>query len=412
MMQAGQTSVDVIISYSRTDSDFVDRLEADLKAHNLTVWVDRRKLEGGQVWDAEIRSAIDHCRVLLMVISPDALDSPWVTKEYQYALKRHKEVIPLRLYPTGELPPELQRLQWVDFLLTMNFESTYPAHLQELLKAIHLRIERYTADEAARRATLDKHKKRSPLRLVGGIALSSLLIVLLAGIIAHVFFPNLIHVPIFVSTPTSTPPSMEVATPRLAGTYQGSYLYKGASYAYPMQIQISQAGSQLSGATILDSVTTIDSGTIDAHGNVMITEHFAYGIRTLHGSMVKQGHLLGTWAGDSGSGTWDVSAQGLIPSIAGSYQGGYTEIGQSGIIPIQIQINQSDSQLSGTTTTGNTTAIDSGTIDANGNFTMYFSFSGGGGIATLYGSIVNQGHLSGTWTDTHGNSGDWDVTRG
>jgi hypothetical protein len=143
MMDSSQGTVDVIISYSRTDSDFVDRLEPDLKAHNLSVWVDRRKLEGGQVWDAEIRSAIDQCRILLMVISPEALASPWVTKEYQYALKRHKEVIPLRLYPTGDLPPELQRLQWVDFLLTMNFEATYPAHLQDLIKAITFNIERY-----------------------------------------------------------------------------------------------------------------------------------------------------------------------------------------------------------------------------------------------------------------------------
>jgi hypothetical protein len=94
MMQTDQSSADIVISYSRTDSDFVDRLEADLKAHNLTTWVDRRKLEGGQVWEADIRSAIDHCRVLLVVISPDALDSPWVTKEYRYALKRHKEASP------------------------------------------------------------------------------------------------------------------------------------------------------------------------------------------------------------------------------------------------------------------------------------------------------------------------------
>jgi hypothetical protein len=109
MMQAGQASVDVIISYSRTDSDFVDRLEADLKAHNLTVWVDRRKLEGGQVWEADIRNAIDHCRVLLMVISPAALDSHWVTKEYQYALKRHKGSYPSSLPSHGGAAPEVAK---------------------------------------------------------------------------------------------------------------------------------------------------------------------------------------------------------------------------------------------------------------------------------------------------------------
>jgi hypothetical protein len=156
MMQAGHAPVDVVISYSRTDSDFVDRLEADLNAHQVTTWVDRRQLEGGQVWEADIRSAIDHCRTLLVVISPDALASVWVRQEYRYALKQHKEVIPVRYHPTAKLPPELQKLQWINFLLTMNFEATYQAHLQELLKAIEFHLERSQAREAAQAQTQAK----------------------------------------------------------------------------------------------------------------------------------------------------------------------------------------------------------------------------------------------------------------
>lgn len=213
MMPTGQASVDVIISYSRTDSDFVDRLEADLKAHNLTVWVDRRKLEGGQVWDTEIRNAIDQCRILLMVISPAALDSPWVTKEYQYALKRHKEVIPVRYLPSGELPSELQRLQWVDFQLTMNFESTYPAHLQELLKAINFHIERYNATEAARQSRQAKREKSRRVRLVGSLALYSILIVLLSGVIGHTFFPKQVvkTVPVLQYVPVLAVPATAIS---------------------------------------------------------------------------------------------------------------------------------------------------------------------------------------------------------
>jgi hypothetical protein len=211
MMQTSQPSVDIVISYSRTDSDFVDRLESDLKAHNLTPWIDRRKLEGAQVLDAEIRTAIDQCRILLMVISPDALASPWVTREYQYALKRHKEVIPVRYYPTAEIPPELQRLQWVDFLLTMNFESTYPTYLQDLLKAIDLHLERYKAHQAARLSRQAKRDKRIGLRLASGIVVYTLLIVLVTGVIEYTYFPNqavravpvLQYVPALSVSPTS-----------------------------------------------------------------------------------------------------------------------------------------------------------------------------------------------------------------
>jgi hypothetical protein len=107
----------------------------------------------------------------------------------------------------------LQKLQWVDFLLSMNFEATYPAHMQELLKALEFHLERSTAREAARKERQEKHAKGTRLRLAGGIALYTLLIVLLAAVIARIFFPTQIvklvpviqQVPVFTSPPTPTP---------------------------------------------------------------------------------------------------------------------------------------------------------------------------------------------------------------
>ena len=225
-MQTSHPSVDIVISYSRTDSDFVDRLESDLKAHNLTPWVDRRELEGAQVWDAQTRTAIDQCRILLVVISPDALASPWVTKEYRYALKRHKEVIPVRYYPTAEIPRELQRLHWVDFLLTMNFESTYPAHLQDLLKAIDVHLERYTVHEAARLSRQAKRDQRMGLRLASGIVVYTLLTVLATGVIAHTYFPKqqaVITVPVLQYVPAlSVPPTRIVLSANATSARYGA----------------------------------------------------------------------------------------------------------------------------------------------------------------------------------------------
>lgn len=188
-MQTSEASIDVVISYSRAESDFVDRLESDLKSHHLITWVDRSKLVPGQVWNAEILSAIDHCRILLVIISPTAVDSPDVTREWQYALKHYKDVIPVRYFPPEKLPPELQRLQWVDFLLTMQFEATYPAQLQALLKAIDLHVERYNTGETARQAQQAIHAKRTRVRLAGGLASCTLLVFLVGVTIGHIFFP-------------------------------------------------------------------------------------------------------------------------------------------------------------------------------------------------------------------------------
>jgi hypothetical protein len=54
----------IFISYSRKDSAFVDRLEADLRALNFKTWVDRRKLEGGDEWMTELQNAVEGAQIV------------------------------------------------------------------------------------------------------------------------------------------------------------------------------------------------------------------------------------------------------------------------------------------------------------------------------------------------------------
>src|SRR5579863_5810609 len=88
-------SPSVFISYSREDSAFVDRLEADLRARGFLTWVDRRRLEGGQDWQAEIDRAIDRHTVMVLVLSPNSINSVAVRHEYDYAMARNKLIYPI-----------------------------------------------------------------------------------------------------------------------------------------------------------------------------------------------------------------------------------------------------------------------------------------------------------------------------
>lgn len=125
-------ALSLFISYSRTDSAFVDRLEADLKARSFQVWVDRRKLEGGDQWLNEIQKQIDRCHACLVVVSPGAIASEYVNMEYGRALRLRKRVIPVyhRLISDEEWPIDLERLQRVDF------QGTYDQGLADLLNAL------------------------------------------------------------------------------------------------------------------------------------------------------------------------------------------------------------------------------------------------------------------------------------
>ena len=124
------TPLSIFISYSRTDSEFVDRLEADLKARNFYTWVDRLKLEGGQNFRSEIQKAIDHCQIMLVVLSPEAMASKYVRQEYEYADSRDKHIIPLNWRTTIEVFFGLHGIHWVDF------RGSHDQGLADLLNAL------------------------------------------------------------------------------------------------------------------------------------------------------------------------------------------------------------------------------------------------------------------------------------
>ncbi|HEY7356511.1 MAG TPA: toll/interleukin-1 receptor domain-containing protein [Ktedonobacterales bacterium] len=123
-------AVSIFISYSRTNSAFVDRLEADLQARSFQVWVDRRKLEAGQNWMDELQKAIDRCHVLLIALSPEAAESEYVRMEYRYAKLQSKIIIPLEYQTCPRVPIDLNGIQWVDF------KAAYEQGLSGLLVAL------------------------------------------------------------------------------------------------------------------------------------------------------------------------------------------------------------------------------------------------------------------------------------
>lgn len=89
---------DVFVSYSRKDRDFVHRLVGDLEAAGVSVFLDQT-IQPGDSWAASLSKAIESARYLLVVLSPDYLESQWGQEEMKVGLLRESErkatVIPL-----------------------------------------------------------------------------------------------------------------------------------------------------------------------------------------------------------------------------------------------------------------------------------------------------------------------------
>ncbi|HEX6732218.1 MAG TPA: toll/interleukin-1 receptor domain-containing protein [Pyrinomonadaceae bacterium] len=104
----------VFISYSRSDSAFVNDLANRLREAGCKVWQDISGLRGGQTWTSAIDRAVRDSDALIVVLSPDSSASEWVRKETLLAMKLHKPIVPILLRET-EIPVQFVDLQFVDF---------------------------------------------------------------------------------------------------------------------------------------------------------------------------------------------------------------------------------------------------------------------------------------------------------
>jgi len=88
----------VFISSAHSDGEtFATALRARLEAEEpeITLWQDRARMEGGKDWWRQITEALDGVQFMVLVMTPAALKSAVVRKEWQYARQRGVCVYPV-----------------------------------------------------------------------------------------------------------------------------------------------------------------------------------------------------------------------------------------------------------------------------------------------------------------------------
>ncbi len=109
----------VFVSYAREDEDYVKKLRAHLRSLELdgmiTLWTDDQILTG-DAWAEEIQKQIDQTDIMLLLMSPDFVNSDFIQRvELKQALERKVAgknlVVPVNLRRV-HLPEFLSRLQY------------------------------------------------------------------------------------------------------------------------------------------------------------------------------------------------------------------------------------------------------------------------------------------------------------
>jgi formylglycine-generating enzyme required for sulfatase activity len=126
----------IFVSYSRKDQDITQRLASDLHKAGAEVWVDVDGIQSGNFMQA-IDQALMKCDWMVLVLSPSALESNYVSQETYTALHRVQQgymraVIPILVAQCspGSIPPQWDVLQRYD--ATQDYDSARDGVLKAL----------------------------------------------------------------------------------------------------------------------------------------------------------------------------------------------------------------------------------------------------------------------------------------
>jgi TIR domain-containing protein len=137
--KSAQERSGVFISYARRDGEaFAHRLRERLEKQNIRLWQDRVGMEGGRDWWLQIAEALDNVAFMALVVTPNALKSDIVRKEWRYARQQGVCVYPIKgapnlnfeslprwmrdqhFYDLGSLEDKNPGPEWLKFLNDLN----------------------------------------------------------------------------------------------------------------------------------------------------------------------------------------------------------------------------------------------------------------------------------------------------
>jgi formylglycine-generating enzyme required for sulfatase activity len=121
---------EVFISYARKDEAFVRQLAKALSDVGVNVWLDVEDIPAGMKWSSAIQQGLDTAELLILVITPESMESVNVEDEWQYFIDEKKPIIPV-LLSEAKVHFQLRRLQYLSFA-NSNFEIAFRQLCDEL----------------------------------------------------------------------------------------------------------------------------------------------------------------------------------------------------------------------------------------------------------------------------------------
>lgn len=164
---------DVFISYSHTDQTVANAIVAGLESEGIRCWIAPRDVTPGQTWGEAIVNAIEHSKVMVMVLSDNSNRSRQVLREVERATAKEVIIIPFRIEnidPSGAMAYFISTEHWLD-ALTPPLEN----HIRKLVRTVKVFL---AGEQSPDIPFQSKRKKKKWLPyLIGMIAILALAII-------------------------------------------------------------------------------------------------------------------------------------------------------------------------------------------------------------------------------------------
>jgi len=121
---------DVFISHSSKDKTVADAVCATLEQHHVRCWIAPRDIGPGAEWGESIVSAIHTSRVMVLIFSASANESPQIRREVERAVHNNVVIVPMRIedvLPQKSLEYFIGAVHWLDA-----FNKPMEAYLENL----------------------------------------------------------------------------------------------------------------------------------------------------------------------------------------------------------------------------------------------------------------------------------------
>lgn len=113
-----KSSQRVFISYAHADQAQAKKLAEQLRSAKFETFIAEEALSTGDNWALEVGKALKNSDAIVVLVSKEFLDSPWATKEWEFALtsKKHAgRVLPVLMpgLSQASVPWIMERIQHV-----------------------------------------------------------------------------------------------------------------------------------------------------------------------------------------------------------------------------------------------------------------------------------------------------------